>query len=232
HRVKHLAACVRQAEGHVGDAQARPGAGQLLLDETDGLNGFDAGADIVLVAGADRKDQRVEDDVLRLDAVLAGQQPVGALGDGRFALAGYGLGLLLVLVDAHDDERGSVAPGLPDHRLESLRILAVFQVDRVDDGLALGAFEGFFDNPMIGRIDHQRRLDLLYFDFQEPDDVRQLVAVRILEIDVDHLRSAAHLRPSDLGGFLELALGDQALELAAAEYVGALAHDDRARFIV
>ncbi len=78
-RVQHLAAGRRQAEGDVGDAEDGLAARQLLLDQADALDRLDAGADVVLVAGADREDQRVEEDVLRRDAVLLGQQLVRAL---------------------------------------------------------------------------------------------------------------------------------------------------------
>jgi hypothetical protein len=48
--------------------------------------------------------------------------------------------------------------------------------------------------------------------FEERLDVGDLVAVGILQADVDHLRAAAHLRAADLGGGLEVALGDQRLK--------------------
>ena len=49
-------------------------ARQRFLDQPDALDRLDAGADVVAVAGADREDQRIEDDVLGLDAVFFGQQ--------------------------------------------------------------------------------------------------------------------------------------------------------------
>ena len=77
-------------------------------------------ADIVAVAGADREDQRVEDDVLGRDAVLFGEQLERALRDLQFALAGHRLRLLLVLVDTTDDQRRAEAPRERDHALEAL----------------------------------------------------------------------------------------------------------------
>ena len=43
--------------------------GSAALMSADALDGLDRGADVVAVAGADREDQRIEDDVLGLDAV-------------------------------------------------------------------------------------------------------------------------------------------------------------------
>ena len=85
---------------------------------------------------------------------------------------------------------------------------------------------------MIGRVDHQGNFDLLHLDLEEARQVVDFVAVRILKVDVDDLRAAAHLRAADLGCFLEFALRDQPLEFAAAEHVGALADDHRARALV
>jgi hypothetical protein len=45
----------------------------------------------------------------------------------------------------------------------------------------------------------------------------------VLQADVEHLAGAAHLRAPHLGGGLELAGGDELLELPAAQHVGALA---------
>ena len=70
HRVQHLAPRFRQSEGNVGHAEDRLAARQRCLDQPDAFDRFDGRADVVAIAGADRKDQRVEDDVLGLDAVL------------------------------------------------------------------------------------------------------------------------------------------------------------------
>ncbi len=58
------------------------------------------------------------------------------------------------------------------------------------------------------------------------------VAIGILHADVEDVRAAPHLQASDLGGFLDLAGRDQPLEFAAAEHVGPLADDHRARALV
>ncbi len=69
------------------------------------------------------------------DAVFFGEQLVGALRDGEFALAREGLGLELVFVDAADDQRRAVGAGERADALEFF--LAVFEVDGVDDAFAL-----------------------------------------------------------------------------------------------
>jgi hypothetical protein len=103
-RVQHLAPGRRQAERHVGNAEDGLAARQLLLDEPDALDRLDAGADVVLVAGPDAEHERVEDDVLGVDAVLLVRICASARRS-RASLARDRLRLSLVLVDAADDER-------------------------------------------------------------------------------------------------------------------------------
>src|SRR5208282_44 len=99
---------------------------QRGLDQPDALDSLDAGADVIAVAGTDRKYQRVENDVLRLDAVLFREQLERTLGNLKLALARDRLRLLLVLIDASDDQRGAVAAGERHHLMEAL--LAVFEI--------------------------------------------------------------------------------------------------------
>ena len=117
---------------------------QRLLDEADALDRLDAGADVVLVAGADREDQRVEEDVLRPRRRTSSvSSSCERCAIGELALARDRLRLLLVLVDAADHQRRAVAARQRHDALEAL--LAVLEVDRVDDRLALRALERLLD---------------------------------------------------------------------------------------
>ena len=60
---------------------------------------------MLLDAGGDREDVRVEDDVLGREADLLGQELVGAGADLDLARLGVGLALL---VEGHDDDGGAV----------------------------------------------------------------------------------------------------------------------------
>ena len=67
---------------------------------------------MLLDAGGDGEDVRIEDDVGRIEADLVDEDLVGARTDGDFALDRVGLALL---VERHDDHGGAVAadePGL------------------------------------------------------------------------------------------------------------------------
>ena len=135
HGVHHFARGRRQAEGDVGDSQHRLDVGDFGLHHADRLDGLYRASDVVFVARRTREDQGVDDDVFGRDAVLFGQDLHGALGYGQFALAGEGLRLLFIFVDGADDQRTAVGS---DQRADELELfLAVFEVDGIDDALAL-----------------------------------------------------------------------------------------------
>jgi mannose-6-phosphate isomerase-like protein (cupin superfamily) len=59
-RVEHLASRRGETERHVRHAEDGLAARQLVFDQPDAFDRLDARADVVLVAGADREDERVE----------------------------------------------------------------------------------------------------------------------------------------------------------------------------
>ena len=93
---------------------------------------------VLLDAGRDREDVRVEDDVGRIEAGALGQQPVGALADRDLALDRVGLPCL---VERHHDDAGAVAP---DERAPSARKSASpsFRLIELTIRLALHALAG------------------------------------------------------------------------------------------
>ena len=82
-RVHRLAHARRRAERErqVRDAARDLGAGQLGLDAAHGLDEVDRVRVVLLDAGADRQDVRIEDDVLGREPDLLGQDLVGAVRD-------------------------------------------------------------------------------------------------------------------------------------------------------
>ena len=228
--VENFAAGRGQAERYIGDTEDGFGMGQGFLNQLDAGNGFGGGADIVGVAGTGGKDEGVKDDVLLRDAVLLGEQGVGAEGDFQFALAGDGLGLLFVVVDAADDEGRAVGPGQGGDGLETG--FAILEVHRVDDGFALQPFQRFGDNPGVGGVEHNGGFDLFGHQIEEGGNIGKFVPVGVLQADVEDMGAVADLAAADFGGFLESAAGNEAAETAAAEDVGALADYYRAGILV
>ena len=229
-RVEDLAAGRRQAERDVADAENGLAGRQGALDRRHAGYRLLAGADVVPVAGAEREHQRVEDQVLGRQPVLLGQQCETPLRDGELPLPADGHALLWVFVDAADHHGRAVAPEQRHDPGEAL--LAVFQVDRVDDGLALRAFQRGADHVGVGRVDHQRDFDLADHLVQKRGHVGQLVAVRVGQTHVHDVGAAAHLPAADFRGVLERAFGDQPLEPPRADHVRALADQHRALVVV
>src|SRR4029450_432355 len=95
---------------HVGDAEDRLALRKARLDGESALAPLDGGADVVDVAGTDRKDEGVKDQVAGRQAVLAREEVVATLGDRELARARDRHALALVLVDAADDDRAAIGP--------------------------------------------------------------------------------------------------------------------------
>ena len=125
--------------------------GRFGADAPRRLDEGDAVAVVLLDAGRDREDVGVEDDVLGRKAGLLGQQLVGARADRDLALERVGLALL---VERHHDHRRAIGAHQP--RLAQELLLALLHRDRVDDRLALHAFEPGLDHRELRGIDHHR----------------------------------------------------------------------------
>ena len=149
----------------------------------------------------------------------------GALRDRQLALAREGLRLQLVFVDGADHQRRAIPLRDGADALELL--LAILQVDRVDDALALAVGERQFHRLRIGGVDHHRRFDFAVELLVEGLDVLHLIAVGALQADVHDVRAVLHLPARDLGGLFPLLFGDQILEEPRPDHVGPLAHDQR-----
>ena len=117
-----------EREREVRDAAADLHARAALLDQPGRLDEVHRVARVLLDAGRDREDVRVEDDRLGIEAHLLDEQAIGALADLDLALGGVGLA---DLVERHHHHAGAVA--LHGARLGQEVGLALLQADRVDD---------------------------------------------------------------------------------------------------
>jgi hypothetical protein len=216
-----------EREADVGDAARDLGAGQVGLDPARRLDELDRVVVVLLDAGGDREDVRVEDDVLGRKAHLVDEDPVGALADR--GLPGEGVGLTL-LVEGHHHRGGAVAAHQPGLMAEGR--LAFLHRDRVDDALALDALQPGLDHLPLRAVDHDRHardLGLAGDQIQEADHRRLRIEHRLVHVDVDDLGAALDLLAGDAEGLLELAVEDQAGERLRAGDVGALADVDEQR---
>ena len=188
------------------------------------LDEGDAVAVVLLDAGGDGEDVGIEDDVLGREARLLGQQLVGAGADRHLALERVGLALF---VERHDDDRGAIGAHQP--RLTQEGLFALLHRDRVDQRLALHAFQAGLDHGEFRRIDHHRHardVGLGGDEIEEFDHRRGGVDQPLVHVDVDDLRAVGDLvaRHGERAGVV--AGGDQLAELGRAGDVGALADVD------
>ena len=138
-RVEDVPSCGGQAEADVGQAEDRRCSGYLGLDGPDAIQGGDPIPPGLLHAGAKGEGQGIEQQVLRCHPVAVD----GQIGDGlrRFQLALRRSGLACG-VDAGAHHRGAVLPGQGQEAVEAgTRLVAVLEVDGVEDGLAGNAAE-------------------------------------------------------------------------------------------
>src|SRR5262249_43520938 len=138
-RVQHFAPGIRQAKRNVRDSENGLASRQRGLDHPNSLDSLDGRTNIVAVAGPDREDEQVKENVFGLYAVILNEQLERTLRDLQFAVASDRLCLLLVLVDASDHQRGTVLAG--DRHDAPKTLFAVFEVDRIDNRFAGSALQ-------------------------------------------------------------------------------------------
>ncbi len=210
--VDRLADRVVAAEGErdVADAARDVDPRQLGLDAPDCLDVGDRVAGMLLDAGADGEDVRVENDLIRRQPDLLGQQAVGAPADLDLALDRVGLTLL---VEGHDDDRGAVAAGQPC--LAQELNLALFERDRVNDRRPADAAQpGLDDRPLRGVDDYRHPGDcrLRSHQVEEARHGRFRVQHGLVHVYVDRLGAGVHAAAGDLKGAVEVTVDDAAGE--------------------
>ena len=144
HGLAHLLVAAKR-EREVGDAAGDMGAGEIFPDPPRRLDIGDAVAIVLLDAGGDGEDVGIEDDVVRRKADGIDENVVGALADRGLARERIGLALL---VERHHHHSGAVPAH--DLRLADEFRLALLERDRIDDRLALDAFEPGLDHLELG----------------------------------------------------------------------------------
>ena len=199
------------------------------LDLARGVDEILRVAGVLLDPGCDGKDVGVEDDVLRHESCLLGEELVGAAADLHLALEGVGLA---ELVEGHHD---SGCPVLADEpRLLEELLLAALEADRVAHALALQAFEARLEHRPFGAVDHYGDASDLGLGRDEVEKANHrglgVEEVRV-HVDVEQVGAAAHLLQRDLHGAGVVAALDQAAEANRSGDVGALADHDEPRIL-
>ncbi len=205
----------------------REHARQLLLDQADALDRLDRRRAPLLVARGEREGERVEDQQLRIEPVLAAGDVDDPLRDLELAVAGLGHA---DLVDGQRDQRGAVAVG--DLRDAVELVAAGLEVDRVDDRAAGDLVQRGLDHLGLGGVDLDRRgLRERHLLGHEAHLLVLVLALGERDAEVEHVGAALDLVLGDLDDAVVVVGQQELLGLARALRVHALADQRRARVL-
>ena len=141
-----------KGETDVADATGDMAVGQGASNFGSGFNKVYGVVVVLLNAGANGKDIRVENDVFGRKVQLVHQNTIGARAN--FDFAGFGVGLAHFIERHH--HHGSTV-GAHFFRRCDKRRFAFFEADRIDDAFTLQAFQAAFDHAPFRRIHHHRQ---------------------------------------------------------------------------
>ena len=224
HRLTHGVVAAK-AEADVADAAAYFREREILFDPLRRANEIDGIIGVLLHAGADGEDVRVENDVLRGEPDLLREQVVSALADLGPALKGVGLA---AFVEGHHHDTRAITAD--EARLVKELFLAFLEADRVDDALAQGAFQSRFNHRPLRRVNHDRDPGdtvLASDQIEEPRHRRHAVDHAFVHADVDDLRAVLDLLPGNGQSGFEVARLDELGELGRAGNIRAFADVDK-----
>ncbi|CAM5624457.1 hypothetical protein SAURM35S_07320 [Streptomyces aurantiogriseus] len=209
-----------EAEGDVRQAQGGLDVGVAALELADRLDGGDAVLAGLLLTGADREGQGVDEDVLLADAPVAGQVVDQPFGDLDLLLRSAGLALL---VDGQGDQRGAVLLGELRHLGEAgLGAVAVLVVDGVDHRAAAELLQAGADDVDLGGVQHDRQSGGGGEAAGQFLHVGDAVAADVVHAQVEHVRALADLFAGHLHTVVPAALQHGLTELLGTVGVGAL----------
>ncbi len=192
------------------------------------LDEIDAVIIVLLDAGCDSENIGIEDDILRREAGFLGEQAIGAGADFNLARPCVGLALF---IERHNDDGRAI--GFHETGMMQKRRLALLQRDRIDERLALHAFEAGLDHLPLRGIDHDRHASDIRLggdEIEELDHRGLRVDQALIHVDVDDLRAIRHLIARDIERGGVIARRDQLAEARRSRDIGALADVDEGDF--
>ena len=217
-----------ERERQIADTARDLDEGKEALDLTGRIEEGDGVVVMLLHTRSNRQHVGIEDDVLRREADLLGQDSIGALGNCHLVLDARGLA---GLVEAHHQNGGTVASDKAGLLAESF--LALLEADRVDDALALKAFQPRLDHRELRAVDHDRQpgdVGLGGDQVEEGGHGRFGIEHPLVHVDIEDIRATGHLVVGNIESGLEISFLDQARELARAGNIGAFADHDQVGF--
>ena len=213
--VEDLSGSRVEAEGHVGETEHGGDAGQVLLDQSDALDGLDPVAARLLHPSRQRERQRVEHEVFGGEAIALDGQVVDGGGGTELPFGGAGLTLFVDTGGHHC--RAELARQAQEQIEPGTRISTLFEVHRVEDGSPSEPAQCRGGDRRLGGVDHDRHTRLGGELGHERPHVGHTVGSGVVDADVD-----------DMAAFLDLLLGHRdagipvTLEHRLAKLLGAV----------
>ena len=230
HAVEHVTGRGLEAEADVRQSEDGPHVRDLALDAADPFDGLDAVLAALLDAGGERERVAVEEQVGGFDAVAVDGQVADAAGDLDLPVGGA---RLAVFVDAHAHDGGAVLARERHHAVEPLaRLFALFEVGRVEDGLAADVLEARLEHLRLGGVEHQREARLGGDPAHDLGHVVGAAAADVVDADVEHVGAFLDLLLGELQGDVPVAGDHRVLELLGAVRVHALADGEERGVLV
>ena len=195
---------------------------KILTNPACRFDEIDAVIVVFFQARCDCENVRIEDDVLRWEIQLCGEEVIGAFAD--FGLARKRIGLPH-FVERHHDDSSAMTPR--DGCLVEKLFLTFLHRNRIDDGLALNAFEAGLNHVEFRGIDHDRHAGDVRLGC---DKVKKLdhrlfgIEQALIHVYVNDLRAVLDLIACNLEGGREVTVLDQLSESRRTRDVGAFAH--------
>ena len=209
-----------EGERQVAHAAAHVGTRQVLANP--GRSPYEVlGVGVVFFhSRCNRKNVRVEDDVLRPHADLLGEDAIAAGGDCDASFVAGGLSLF---VEAHHHYGCSHLSDVAGVRLEDL--LALLERDGVHDALSLHALQTRHDDIPVGRVNHHRHARNIGIGDDEVQESLHLmcrIEQAVVHVDIKHQGAVGHLFAGDAQSLVVVFLVDESQEFARACYVATL----------
>ena len=218
-----------ERERHIGHAATDLRVRQMLFYPRGGFDEIHRVVVVLLNAGGDGKNIRIENNVFGQEPDLLHQNVITAFADFCFALECIRLALL---VERHHHRCRAIAFNQLGRFDE--RGFAFLEADRIHHRLALHAFQPGLDHVPFRRIYHQRHARNVRLggeQINKPGHCRLRIQHRFVHVDVDNLRAIFHLLARHADCFSVIAVQDQPRKHFRAGDVGALADVDEQRVV-
>ena len=192
HRIDHRPRRRIEPKAHIGKPQNDLNIREFLTNGADPLQRPKRELAVILIAGGDGEGERIDQKIrLRQPMLPAGKihQPPRDL---QLALRRFGHPLLI------NGQRNDRRPEFARQQQPLMRrMLAILEIDRIDDRLAAMQLERLLDHRRLGAVDHQRRVHIGGEAGDHLGHLGHLIAAHEGGANIERVRALVHLLAPD-----------------------------------